>query len=78
MKLRLTVISIALSVLAASPVFACDYVDKYKSTSAEPLEQSEAAKKLASLNLPASGQESTVSTAAGAGALQSAEKTSSQ
>ena len=83
MKLRLTVVATALSVLAVSPVFAggadgCDYGTRFKSTSAEPQEPSEAAKKLASLNLPATGEESMVGAAGGAGAPQSAEPTTSQ
>ena len=63
MKLRLTLIAMALSVLAISPVYAdgagggCAYGSKYQQTSIEPQEQSEASKKLASLNLPAAGQE---------------------
>ena len=83
MKLRYTVVATALSVLVVSPVFAggsdgCDYGSRYKSTSAEPQEPSEAAKKLASLNMPATGEESTVGTAGSAAAPQSAEPTTSQ
>lgn len=84
MKLRLTVVATALSVLTVSPVYAggadggCDYASKFKYTSAEPQEPSEAAKKLASLSLPAAGQETTADTAASAGATQDAEKTTSQ
>ena len=60
MKLRLTVAAMALSVLVIGPVYAggadggCAYGSKYQQTSVEPQEQSEAAKKLASLNVPAS------------------------
>lgn len=62
MKFRLTVIATALSVLAIGPAFAggaggCDYGSSYKYTSAEPQEPSEASKKLASLSLPATEQE---------------------
>ena len=63
MKLRLTVVAIALSVFAVGPVFAggaaggCDYGSKYRYTAAEPEAQSEAAKKLASLSVPISDQE---------------------
>ena len=59
MKLRLTVAAMALSVLVIGPVYAggadgsCAYGSKYQQTSVEPQEQSEAAKKLASLNVPA-------------------------
>lgn len=62
MKFRLTILATALTVLAIGPVYAggaggCDYGSKYKYTSAEPQEQSEASKKLASLNVPATDQE---------------------
>lgn len=62
MKFRLTIVAMALSVLAVGPVYAggaggCDYGGRYQSTSVEPQEQSEAAKKLASLSVPVSGQE---------------------
>ncbi len=63
MKHRLTVVAMALSVFAVSPVFAggtasgCDYGSKYRSTAAEPQEQSEAAKRLASLSAPIGEQE---------------------
>jgi hypothetical protein len=63
MKLRLTVVAMALSVFAVGPVFAggaaggCDYGSKYRYTAAEPEAQSEAAKKLASLSVPISDQE---------------------
>jgi hypothetical protein len=81
MKLRFTVVATVLSALAVSPLLAgsanaCDYGKQWKSTSAEPGAPSEAAKKLASLNLPATGQESTVG--GGAGASQGAETTTSQ
>ena len=83
MKLRLTVVATALSVLAVSPLLAgsahaCDYGKQYKYTAVDPQDQSEAAKKLASLNLPATGQESTVGAAGSAGAPQSAAPTTSQ
>jgi hypothetical protein len=74
MKLRLTVVAAALSVLTVSPVFAggadggCAYGSGYKYTSVEPQEQSEAAGKLASLSVPAGEQDKVASTAAGAGA----------
>jgi len=80
MKCRLTLMAMALSVLAVSPVYAggadgggCAYGSKYQQTSVEPQEQSEAAKKLASLNMPASEQEK-----AGATPPSAAEKTSAQ
>jgi hypothetical protein len=63
MKLRLTFIAMALSVLAVSPVYAggaeggCSHGSKYQQTSVEPQEQSEAAKKLASLSMPVTAQE---------------------
>ena len=63
MKLRPTIIAMALSVLAVSPVYAggadgsCAYGSKYQQTSVEPQEQSEASKKLASLNLPLTEQQ---------------------
>lgn len=62
MKFRLTIVAMALSVLAVGPVYAggaggCDYSGRYQSTSVEPQESSEAAKKLASLSVPVSGQE---------------------
>ncbi len=68
MKLRPTIIAMALSVLAVSPVYAggadgsCAYGSKYQQTSIEPQEQSEASKKLASLNLPVAGQEKAAAT----------------
>ncbi len=79
MKLRLTIIAMALSVLAISPVYAggadgsCAYGSKYQQTSVEPQEQSEASKKLASLNLPLTEQET-----AGATSPPAAEKTAAQ
>ena len=79
MKLRLTVIAMALSVLAISPVYAggadggCAYGSKYQQTSIEPQEQSEASKKLASLNLPAAEQEKADATPSSA-----SEKTTAQ
>ena len=62
MKFRLTIIAAALSALAIGPVYAggaggCDYGSKYRSTSVEPKEQSEASKKLASLSAPIKEQE---------------------
>lgn len=63
MKFRITLLAAALSALAMAPVYAggaggCDYGGgKYQSTSVEPQEQSEAARKLASLSMPASGQD---------------------
>ena len=79
MKCRLTLIAMALSAVAVSPVYAggadggCAYGSKYQQTSVEPQEQSEAAKKLASLNMPASEQEKTAATPPAAG-----EKTTAQ
>ena len=79
MKLRLTLVAMVLSVLAVSPVYAgdadggCAYGSKYQQTSVEPQEQSEAAKKLASLSMPAATQEE-----AGANPRADAEKTSAQ
>ena len=79
MKCRLTLIAMALSAVAVSPVYAggadggCAYGGKYQQTSIEPQEQSEAAKKLASLNLPADQQER-----AGATPRPATEKTTAQ
>ncbi len=79
MKCRLTLIAMALSAVAVSPVYAggadggCAYGSKYQQTSVEPQEQSEAAKKLASLNMPASEQEK-----AGATPPSTGEKTTAQ
>lgn len=80
MKCRLTLMAMALSVLAVSPVYAggvdgggCAYGSKYQQTSVEPQEQSEAAKKLASLNMPASEQET-----AGATPPPAVDKTTAQ
>jgi hypothetical protein len=68
MKFRLTILATALTVLAIGPAYAggaggCDYGSKYKYTSAEPQEQSEASRKLASLNVPATDQEAAVQAA---------------
>ena len=57
MKFRLTAIAMALSALVITPVYAggaggCNYGSKWQSTSAEPQEQTEASKKLASLSMP--------------------------
>jgi len=62
MKLRLTAVAMAISVLAAGPVYAggaggCDYGSTYRYTSAEPQEQSELARKLASLSVPIGEQQ---------------------
>lgn len=79
MKCRLTLIAMFFSVLAVSPVYAggadggCAYGSKYQQTSVEPQEQSEAAKKLASLSMPASSQEK-----AGANPQSDAKKTTAQ
>ena len=86
MKLRLAVVASALSVLTVSPVLAggadggCAYGSAYKYTAVEPQEQSEAAGKLASLSLPATGQESVASTSepARANPAPGAEKPSAQ
>lgn len=83
MNLRLTIIATALTALAMGPVYAdgaggCDYASKYRYTSAEPQEPSDASKKLASLSVPASEQESTTQVAQEqpqAGSAPSAEKT---
>jgi len=72
MTLRLTAVAMALSVLAAGPVYAggagggCAYGSTYRSTSVEPQEQSEAAGKLASLSVPASEQLTAAQAAANA------------
>jgi hypothetical protein len=85
MKLRLTVVAAALSVLTVSPVFAdgadgaCAYGSKFKYTAVEPQDQSEAAKKLASLTLPVTGTEvASTSGKAGTSASKDAEKTTTQ
>lgn len=89
MKLRLTAVAMAVSVLAVGPVYAggaggCDYGSQYRYTSAEPQEQSEAAKKLASLSV-AMGEQQTAGQAtesapetAYVSTSPSAEKTSAQ
>ena len=75
MKLRLTAVAMALSVLAVGPVYAggadggCAYGSTYRSTFLEPQEQSEAARKLASLSVPATEQ-----TTAGQAAANAPEK----
>ncbi len=72
MKLRLTAVAMALSVLAAGPVYAggadgsCSYGSKYRNTFVEPQEQSQAARKLASLSVPATEQETAGQAAANA------------
>lgn len=73
MKFRLTLLATALSMLAMTPVYAggaggCDYGGRYQSTSVEPQEQSEAARKLASLSMPASGQDQAAQMAEKSGA----------
>ncbi len=90
MKLRLTAVAMALSVLAVGPVYAagadgsCSYGSKYRYTSVEPLEQSEAASKLASLSVPITEQETAARSAAGApdkadaSSSPAAEKTTAQ
>ena len=76
MKLRLTAVAMAISVLAVGPVYAggadggCDYGSTSRYTSAEPQEQSEIAKKLASLNVPIGEQQT-----AGKATVSSPEKT---
>jgi len=63
MNFRITLLAAALSALAIGPVYAggaggCDYSGgKYQSTSVQPQEQSQAAKKLASLSMPAGSQD---------------------
>jgi hypothetical protein len=89
MKFRLTIVAMALSVLAVGPVYAagsggCDYGGRFQSTSVEPQEQSEAAKKLAELSTPAGEQDSAGKVAASApgqvdaSTSQDAEKTTTQ
>jgi hypothetical protein len=87
MKLRLTAVAMAVSALVIGPVYAdgaggCDYSGKWRSTSVEPQEQSEASKKLASLKMPIAGQETTAQAAAPEkaqeSAPQAAEKTTTQ
>jgi hypothetical protein len=86
MKLRHTVVAMALSVFAVGPVFAggaasgCDYGSKYRYTAAEPEAQSEAAKKLASLSATIGEQEMVASTPekSDAGTSQAAKKTTAQ
>ena len=83
MNFRLTIAATALTVLASGPVFAggaggCDYGSKWKYTSVEPQEESEATKKLASLSAPATDQEAAAQAApekAQAGPGQTAEQT---
>lgn len=89
MKLRLTAVAMAISVLVVGPVYAggaggCDYGSKYRYTSAEPQEQSELAKKLASLSV-AIGEQQTAGQAsastpekAHASTPRTAEKTTAQ
>jgi len=77
MNIRLTIVATALSVVAIAPVYAggaggCDYGNKYQSTSVEPQEQSEAAKKLASLTLPMSEQKTVDQVSASSGGQASA------
>ena len=86
MKLRLTAVTMALLVLVVGPVYAggaggdCHYGSQYQQTSVEPQEQSEAAKKLASLSEPATDQEVAASTSetADTSSSQSTEKTTTQ
>ena len=86
MKLRLTAVTMALSVLVVGPVYAggaggdCNYGGRYQQTSVEPLEQSEVAKKLASLSEPASDQEvaASVPNKTHTSTSQGAEKTTTQ
>ena len=85
MKLRLTILATALTVAASGPVFAgggdggCSHMgSKWKYTSVEPQEESEATKKLASLSVPATDQEAAAQAApekAQAGPGQTAEQT---
>ena len=56
MKFRLTAVAMALSVLVIGPVYAdgaggCEFGSKWRYTSVEPQEESEATKKLASLSV---------------------------
>lgn len=82
MKLRLSAVAMAVSVLVIGPVYAdgaggCDFSSKWRYTSVEPQEESEASKKLAALNMPTTEQETTGQAAspekAGEGAPQAAE-----
>lgn len=83
MKIRLTLVAMALSVLAAGPVFAggavggCDYSGN-RYTAAEPQEQSEAAKKLASLSAPITEQETVASVPETSDASPADQKTTAQ
>ncbi len=90
MKLRLAAVAIVLSVLAVGSVYAagadgsCAYGSKFRYTFVEPLEQSEAASKLASLSVPATVQETAAQASAGApdkadaSSSPAAEKTTAQ
>ncbi|MCK5366605.1 MAG: hypothetical protein KAR22_26695 [Gammaproteobacteria bacterium] len=83
MKFHLTVVAMALSVLAAGPVFAggaaggCDYSGN-RYTAAEPQEQSEAAKKLASLSVSITEQETAASVPETSDASPADQKTTAQ
>lgn len=90
MKLRLSVVAMTVSILAVAPVYAggaggnCAYGSKYKYTEAEPQEQSEASRKLASLRVSTTEQKTAGEAAASAPAKadssssQAAEKTTTQ
>lgn len=86
MNSRLTILATALAVLAIGPAYAggaggCDYGSTYKYTSVEPMEQSEASKKLASLSVPATDQEAAaeaVPEKPQAGTTQPADSTTTQ
>ncbi len=84
MKLLLTAVAMALSVLAIGPVYAegadgsCAYGSQYRYTSVEPQEQSEATRKLASLSKPATDQETAASARDNSGTPQAAEPTTAQ
>ena len=87
MTFRLTAVAMALSVLVIGPVYAegsggCQYGSKYRYTSVEPQEESEATKKLASLNMPITEEETatqaTSSEKAQESAPTAAEKTTTQ
>ena len=87
MKLRLTAFAMALSVLVIGPVYAggaggCEFGSKWRYTSVEPQEESEATKKLASLNMPITEEEKADQASAPEKAQEStpqaAEKTTTQ
>jgi hypothetical protein len=87
MKFRLTAVAMALSVFVIGPVYAdgsggCEYGSKWRYTSVEPQEESEASKKLASLNIPITEEETagqaTPSERIGESAPQAAEESTTK